>query len=142
MALVVRSSETKAPSISDLTIVNSDFKCICCQHLQLELETALLELKTAKKIVELLQVTNSTALSTTTNTQGRNVTYDSSALNSDLEKNTLGNWRKVNYTRRKYNKQPDAQRRQPIPTIVNCFTTTKKNQKPLIFQVWLRKQQL
>jgi hypothetical protein len=49
MAVVVSSSETKAPSISDLTIVNSDFKCICCQHLQQELETALLGIKTAKK---------------------------------------------------------------------------------------------
>jgi len=28
MAVVVSSSETRAPSISDLTIVNSDFKCI------------------------------------------------------------------------------------------------------------------
>jgi len=49
MAVAVSSSETKAPSISDLTIVNSDFKCICCQHLQQEFQTALLELKTAKK---------------------------------------------------------------------------------------------
>jgi hypothetical protein len=36
-------------NISDLTKVNSDFKCICCQHFQQELETTLLELKTAKK---------------------------------------------------------------------------------------------
>ena len=49
MTVVVSSSETKAPSISDLTIVNSDFKCIYCHHLQQELETALLELKRAKK---------------------------------------------------------------------------------------------
>ena len=49
MAVAVSSSETKAPSISDLTIVNSDFKCNCCQHLQQEFQTALLELKTAKK---------------------------------------------------------------------------------------------
>jgi hypothetical protein len=54
MALVVSSIETKAPSFSDLTIVNSDFKCICCQHLQKELETALLELTTVKKIIQLL----------------------------------------------------------------------------------------
>jgi len=67
------------------------------------------------------------------NTQGRNA-YDSSALNSVLETNTLGNWRKVNFIRGKYNKQPDAQQRQPLPTI-----TTKKNQKP--FQVGLRRQQ-
>jgi hypothetical protein len=45
-----------------------------------------------------------------------------SALNSILEKNTLGNWRKVYYTRRKYNKQPDAQQPQPLPTILNCFS--------------------
>jgi len=42
-------SKTKAQSISDLTKVNSDFKCICCQHFQKELEMALLELKIAKK---------------------------------------------------------------------------------------------
>jgi hypothetical protein len=78
--------------------------------LQQELETELLGLKTPKKIPELLQEeTNSTAPSTTANTQGRNATYDLSALNSDLEKNMSGNWRKVNYTRRKYNKQPDTQ---------------------------------
>jgi len=95
MAVVVSSSETKARSISDLTIVISGFKCICCQHLQQELETALLELKTAKKIIELLQEeTNSTALSTTANTPGRNASCGSSALNSELEKNTSGNWRK------------------------------------------------
>ena len=138
MEVVVSSSKTKAPSISDLTIVNSDFKCTCCQHLQQELETALLELKTAKKITELLQEeTKSTALSTTANTQSRNASYDSSALNSDLEKNTSGTWRKVNYTRRKYNKKSDAQQQQqqqqqqPKPTIViiSCYQiTTKKNQ--------------
>jgi len=45
-----------------------------------------------------------------------------STLNSILEKNTLGNWRKVYYTRQKYNKQPDAQQPQPISTILNCFS--------------------
>jgi hypothetical protein len=57
-----------------------------------------------------------------------------SALNSVLEKNTSGNWRKVNYTRRKYNKQPDAQQQQqqqqqPIPTIVNHFTLPDNHQE-------------
>ena len=113
MTVGVSSSETKHPSISDLTIVNSDFKCICCHHLQQELETALLELKRAKKIIEFLQEeTNSTAPSTTTNRQGRNASYDSCALKSDLEKNTPGNWRKVSYTKWTYNKQPDAQQQQ------------------------------
>jgi hypothetical protein len=73
-------------------------------------------------------VTSSTAPSTTENTQGRNTSYDSSALNSDFEKKTSDNWRKVNYTRWKYNKQPDAQR-QPIPTIVNCFTPPVNHQE-------------
>jgi hypothetical protein len=130
MAVVVSSSETKSPSISDLIIINSYFKCICCQHLQQELETALLELKTVKKIIELLQEeTNSTAPSTTANTHGRNATYDSRARNSDLEKNTSGNWRKVSYTRRKYNKQPDARRRKPILTIVNRFMLPNNHQE-------------
>jgi len=66
---------------------------------------ALLELKTAIKIIELLQEgTYCTALSTTVNTQVRNTSYDSSALNSDLEKNTSWNGRKVCCTRQKYNK--------------------------------------
>jgi len=39
-----------------------------------------------KKVIELLQEErNSTALSTTANTHGRNASYDSTALNSDLE---------------------------------------------------------
>jgi len=54
VAVVVSSGKTKVPHISYLTIVNSDFKCICFQRLQQELETVLLEFKTAKKIVELL----------------------------------------------------------------------------------------
>jgi hypothetical protein len=58
--------------------------------MQQELETAFLELIPAKTIIELLQdETNSTARNKTTNTQGN--LYDSSALNSDLEKNTSGN---------------------------------------------------
>jgi len=109
----------EAACISDLTKVNRDFKCIFCQHIQQELERALLELKTAIKIVELLQEeTNCTAPSTTVNTQ---TSYDSSALSSDLENNTSGSGRKVYYTRRKYNKQPDAQQPQPVPTVVNYF---------------------
>jgi len=130
MAVVVSSSEKKAPSISDLTIVNSDFKCICCRHLQQELETALLKPKTVKKITELLQEqTNSPTPSTTANTQGRNPMYDLSALNGDLEKNTSGNWRKFIYTRRNHNKQPNAQQRQPIPTSVNRFTLPDNHQE-------------
>jgi hypothetical protein len=51
MAVVVNSSETKAPNISDITIVDSDFKCTWCQHLQEEIETALLELKIGKSYI-------------------------------------------------------------------------------------------
>ena len=98
--------------------------------MQQELETALLELKIATKIIELLQEqTNSTAPSTTADTQGKNASYDSSALNSDLEKNTSGNWRKVNHTRQKYYKQPDAQHPQPIPTTVNRFALPDNHQE-------------
>jgi len=42
MAVVEWENLTTVPSFSDLTLVYSDFKCICCQHLQKELETALL----------------------------------------------------------------------------------------------------
>jgi len=87
------------------------------------LSTALLELKTCRKIIELLQKeTNSTTPSSTADTQVRNATYNSSARKIDLEKNTSGSWRKVAYTRWIYNRQPDAEQRQPIPTIVNHFT--------------------
>jgi len=47
MAVVVSSRETKAPSISDLTIVNSGFKCICCQ-------LRYCNLKQLKQIIEIL----------------------------------------------------------------------------------------
>jgi len=124
MAVVISSSKIKAPSISDLTILNSDFKCICCQHLQQEL-LCYWNLKTAKKITELLQEeTNSTATSTTANTQDRNASYDSSALNSDLEKNTSGTWRKVNY---QTEIQPAARCTTMTTIINNCesFHTTR-----------------
>jgi len=49
MAVVTSGSVTEAPSNSDLTKVSSDFKCICCQHIQQESGTVLLELKTAAK---------------------------------------------------------------------------------------------
>ena len=98
--------------------------------MQQELETALLELKTCKKIIELLQKeTNSTTPSSTADTQVRNATYTSNARKIDLEKNTSGNWRKVTYTRWIYNRQPDAEQRQPIPTIVNRFTLPSNHQK-------------
>jgi hypothetical protein len=53
---VTSDSKIEAPSISNLTKVNNEFKCTCYQHVQQELETASLELKTAKKIIELLQL--------------------------------------------------------------------------------------
>lgn len=63
----------------------------------------LLELKTAKQIIELLQEEiNCAPWNTTANTQHRNSSYGLSVLNSDLEKNTSGNWRKFSYTRQKY----------------------------------------
>ena len=56
--------------------------------MQQELETALLELKTAKQMIELLQEeSNCAALSTIANTQVRNSSYGLNALNSNLEKN-------------------------------------------------------
>jgi hypothetical protein len=82
----------------------------------------LLELQSAKKIIELLRAeTNSSALHSYANSQGGNASFVSSAINSDREKNTTDIWRIVSYTRRKYNKQP-VQQRQPIPTIVNRYT--------------------
>jgi hypothetical protein len=82
----------------------------------------LLELKAAKQIIELLQEeTNCAPPITTANTQHRNSSYGLSVPNSDLEKNTSGNWRKFSYIRRKYNKQPVSQQPQPIPTIANRF---------------------
>jgi len=45
-----------------------------------------------------------------------------------ISRRILDTWRKVNYTRWKYNKQPDAHR-QPIPTIVNCFTPPVNHQE-------------
>ena len=61
MASIAGSCEIQARDNLDITKVNSAPHCICCQHLQPKLETVLLELPTAKKIIELLhEETNST----------------------------------------------------------------------------------
>jgi len=68
-----------------------------------------------------------------------------SALNSDFEKTTSGNWRKVYYTRRKYNKQPDTKLPQSVLTIMNHFSLPNNPQEEsetFNFQVWLGKEQL
>jgi len=73
MTAVVGSSEMQVRSNSDTTKLTSDPQCICCQHLQHELETVLLELQTAKEIIELLHAeTNSSAPHTYANTQAGN----------------------------------------------------------------------
>ena len=65
---IAGSSETNVQDNSDIMKVNSVPQCICCQHLQQELQTVLLELQTTKKIIELLhEETNSTVHHTFTN---------------------------------------------------------------------------
>jgi hypothetical protein len=100
---VVGSSETQVRGNSDITKLTSDPHCICCQHLQ-ELETVLQELQNAKQIIELLHA-DTLLHRTPMQTQGGNASFVSSAINSDLEKNTADIWRKVSYSRRKYNSQ-------------------------------------
>jgi len=67
----------------------------------------LLELQTAKKIIELLhEETNSTVQHTFTNSQSGNSSSILSAIHSDFKKNATDIWNTVNYTRRKHIKQP------------------------------------
>jgi hypothetical protein len=56
--------------------------CVCCQHIQQESEKHYWNSKQLQKMMQLLQEdTNFTAWSATANTQGRNTSYESSALN-------------------------------------------------------------
>ena len=123
MVAVACSSGTKYLTNTDLTLVTNDYKCICCQHLQRELTDALLELQSARKIIELLrEETYSTAPSTSITSQGGRGSHVSGKIISGSERNTTANWKKVNYTRREFNRQPKTHPRQPIPIIVNRYT--------------------
>jgi hypothetical protein len=123
MAATAGTRGTKVRDNSDITKVNSVPHYICCQHLQQELETVLLELHTTKKIIELLhEETNSTVQHIFTNSQSGNTSSVSSAIHSDFsKKNATDIWNTGTYTRRKHIKQPVVQQQQPIPTIVNRY---------------------
>jgi hypothetical protein len=123
MASVACDSETQVCDNFNYTKVSSIPQCICCQHLQIELQTVQLELQTAKKIIELLhEETNSTALGTYTNSQSTNTPSTSSAIHSDLSKeNATNKWNTITSTKRKHIKQSVVQQQQPIPTIVNRY---------------------
>ena len=54
MVAIVGCSETQVRDNFDNTNLTSDPQCICCKHLQHELETVILELQSAKKIIEFL----------------------------------------------------------------------------------------
>jgi len=83
MASVARGSEIQVRDNFNITKVNSIPQCICCQHLQHELVTVRLELRTAKKIIELLhEETNSTAQGTYTNSQSENTSSATSVMHS------------------------------------------------------------
>ena len=117
MGAVTCSSGTKDLTNTDLTLVTNDHKCICCQHLQRELTDALLEVQSPRKITELLrEETHSTMPSTSITSHGRRDSHVSGKLISDPERNTTGNWKKVNYTRREFNRQPKTQ---PATTYTN-----------------------
>ena len=87
MASMEGSCEIQARDNSGVTKVNSVPQCICCQHLQPNLETVLLELQTAKKIIEFLhEETNSNVQHTFTNLQSGNTSSIFSAIHSDLRR--------------------------------------------------------
>ena len=89
MAAIVSCSETQVRNNFYNTNLTSDPQCICCKHLQHELETVILELQSAKKIIEFLYVeTNSSAQHTYTSLQGENASFVSSSVHNDCEKNS------------------------------------------------------
>jgi hypothetical protein len=82
MTSIVGSCEIQARDNSDISKVNSVPHCICCQHLQPKLQTVLLELQTAKKIIELLHEKTNTF----TNLVSGNTSYILSAIHGDFKK--------------------------------------------------------
>jgi len=104
----------------------------------------LLELQTAKKIIELLhEETNSTVQHNFTNSQSRNPSSILSAIHSDFKQNAMDMWNTANYTRQKHIKQPAVHQQQPILMIVNCYMLpifTMRTQKTPSLQAWLRKK--
>jgi dGTP triphosphohydrolase len=72
----------EAQVISNTTEVYSEIKSICCDRLQQEFEAKLLELKTARTIIQLLQEeVNSRPRSISDNTRGRNIRSVSNSSN-------------------------------------------------------------
>ena len=96
MAARVGSSAPQVWENFDIPITNSVPYCFGCQHLQQELETVLLELQTAKKIIELLhEKTNCTVQHTSTNSQRGNTSSVSSVIPSDCKKNPTSVWKTI-----------------------------------------------
>ena len=96
MVAIVGCSETQVRDNFDNTNLTSDPQCICCKHLQQELETVILELQSAKKIIEFLYVErNSSAQHTYTYSQGENASFLSSSVHNDCEKNTANILKKL-----------------------------------------------
>jgi hypothetical protein len=122
MAERMSNDLVEAQVISNTTEVYSEIKCICCERLQQELEATLLELKTARTIIKLLQEeVNSTPRSISDNTRGRNIPSVSNSSNDYPKKKNPHNWKQVSYNTRKYNTQSEIQGPQPIPTVINRY---------------------
>ena len=113
----------EAQVISNTNEGYNEIKCICCERLQQELEVTLLELKTARTIIQLLQEeVNSTPRSINDNTRGRNIPSASNSSSDYPKKKNPHNWKQVPYNTRKYNTKSEIQGPQPIPTVINRYT--------------------
>ena len=89
MVDIVSCTEMQVWDNFDNTNLTSDPQCICCKHLQHELETVILELQSTKKIIECLYAeTNSSAQYIYTYSPGENASFVSSSVHNDHEKNT------------------------------------------------------
>jgi hypothetical protein len=83
MAERMSNDLVEAQVISNTTEVYSEIKCNYCEKLQQELEATLLELKSARTIIQLLQEeVNSTPRSISVNTRGMNIPRVSNASNN------------------------------------------------------------
>jgi hypothetical protein len=108
------------------TSETSEITCACCDKLKIELQKTLEELKSAQKIVELLQ--EEVNLKTPTRiVDACNLHHTENSTQSERKNR---NWVHVPSSRRKREKKSEEIYTQPIPTIVNRYELLNHLKQP------------